>query len=96
MWLPLILGFVGSELRASRWCRNPRASLVWVGEVGKTDTIISLNAEGELVVARNSPKGFAELKRQSIVGESWAHLASSDRYVFARDDKKIVCDRLVP
>ena len=73
--------------------RNPQASLVWVGE---SDEVLALNSEGELVHARFRPEGYSELGRVSVVGETWAHPAYAGPYLFARDDEKIVCVRLVP
>jgi hypothetical protein len=68
--------------------RNPQMNLVWLGE---SDRAIALNALGELLLVRLNPQGFEELSRTKIVGETWAHPALADRFVFARDDEQLVC-----
>jgi outer membrane protein assembly factor BamB len=73
--------------------RNPQASLVWIGD---SNQILALNSDGQLVHARFRPEGYQELGRTPIVGETWAHPAYAGPYVFARDDERIVCVRLVP
>lgn len=72
--------------------RNPQASLVWLGD---SDRAIMLNAEGELVLARLSPKGYSEQSRTKIVGSTWAHPAFAGSRVYARSDTEIVCVELV-
>jgi outer membrane protein assembly factor BamB len=55
---------------------------------------------GELVIARLSPSGYQELSRAKILETTndamgrtvvWSHPAFSNRCVFARNDKEIVC-----
>jgi outer membrane protein assembly factor BamB len=71
--------------------RNPQASLVWLGE---TDRAVALNASGELVLAELTPRGYRELGRAPVVGETWAHPAFAGEHVFARDDTQVVCVRV--
>ena len=58
------------------------------------DKAIALNSAGELVLVRLTPAGYQELARQKIVGETWAHPAYAGPFVYARDDKQLVCWRL--
>jgi outer membrane protein assembly factor BamB len=79
--------------------RNPHASLVWLnGSSG--DRAIILNSEGELILARLSPAGYKEQSRTKIIDSSerspvWAHPAYADSFVYARNDREIVCYSLL-
>ncbi|MES1212980.1 MAG: PQQ-binding-like beta-propeller repeat protein [Singulisphaera sp.] len=73
--------------------RNPQVTMVWLGD---SDRTISLNSEGELVLARFTPDGYQEQSRTKIIGPTWAHPAYAGRHVFARDDAELVCVELVP
>jgi outer membrane protein assembly factor BamB len=68
--------------------RNPHATLVWLGD---SDRAIILNSKGELILARLTPKGYEEHARTKIIGETWAHPAYAGRFVYARDDREMVC-----
>jgi outer membrane protein assembly factor BamB len=71
--------------------QNPHASMVWAG--GERAAMV--NAEGELVLARLSPKGYQELGRVPIIRPTcWAHPAFSGQEVFARNDEELVCVRV--
>jgi outer membrane protein assembly factor BamB len=71
--------------------RNPQATLVGIAG---SDLALCLNAEGELILVRLTPTGVTECWRKKIIGETWAHPAFADRYVFARDDRELVCVEL--
>lgn len=73
--------------------RNPQANLVWL-DAGKTDRVIILNAEGELILARINREGYHETSRAKMIDPTWAHPAFAGHRVFARDDKKLVCIEL--
>jgi outer membrane protein assembly factor BamB len=73
--------------------RNPQVTMVWLGD---SDRTISLNSEGELVLARFTPQGYEEQSRTKIIGPTWAHPAYAGRHVFARDDAELVCVELIP
>jgi hypothetical protein len=58
------------------------------------------NEEGELIIAKMTPKGYEELGRAKMVEPTseyrnrkivWSHPAFSNKCVFARNDKEIVC-----
>lgn len=72
--------------------RNPQATLVWLND---EDRAIALNARGELILARLNPKGYHETARAKIIGDTWAHPAYAGRFVYARDDREMVCVELV-
>jgi len=64
--------------------RNPHASFVWVGD---RDRILSLNAKGELILARVDPKGYREESRAKVLDKDvWGHPAFAGRYLFAKSD----------
>lgn len=73
--------------------RNPQASIVRLGD---SDRILALNANGELVYATISPKGYTEHARAKVIGETWAHPAFAGRRAYARSDTEIVCVELPP
>ncbi len=72
--------------------RNPQANLIWLGD---SDRAIVLNSDGELILARLTPEGYQEQSRTKIIGETWAHPAFADKFVYARSDTGIVCVQLV-
>ncbi len=69
--------------------RNPQCSLVWTDK-GEGE-VLALNAEGELVFLGLSPQGCREYWREQVVGRTWAHPAYSERRIYARDDRSLVC-----
>jgi outer membrane protein assembly factor BamB len=71
--------------------RNPQVSTVWLGD---SNRVIALNAEGELVLARFTPEGYAEDSRAKIIGPNWTHPAYAGKCCFARDDQQLVCVQL--
>jgi hypothetical protein len=83
--------------------RNPHASFVWIND---TDRILGLNSNGELVLARISPKGYDEQSRAKVLsGKVWSHPAFAGRFLYARTDGaeamgkgpfELVCLELTP
>ena len=64
--------------------RNPHASIVWLND---SDRVLALNANGELVLARLTPKGYDELSRtKALNGRVWGHPAFAGRFMFAKTD----------
>jgi outer membrane protein assembly factor BamB len=67
------------------------------------DRFILFNEQGDLIIAKLSPKGYEELSRAHILNPTntmaapkgrrviWSHPAYADRCVFARNDQEIVC-----
>lgn len=51
---------------------------------------IVLNAYGELILARLSPRGYNESSRAKIIGFTWAHPAYAGDRCYARSDTEIV------
>ncbi len=73
--------------------RNPQANLVWLGSGPEA---VALNSDGELVLLRLTPKGYEELARLKVIGETWAHPAFAGPFVFVRDDERLICLRVAP
>jgi outer membrane protein assembly factor BamB len=64
--------------------RNPHASIVWLND---TDRVLALNSDGELVMARLTPKEYAEQSRTKVLkGRAWGHPAFAGRWLFAKTD----------
>jgi outer membrane protein assembly factor BamB len=64
--------------------RNPHASYVWLGN---TDRILAVNSSCELILARLSPKGYAEESRVKLLdGEVWGHPAFARGHLYVRTD----------
>jgi outer membrane protein assembly factor BamB len=58
------------------------------------------NENGDLIIARMTPKGYEELSRAHILEPAnhdtgrpvvWSHPAFANRRLYARNDKEIVC-----
>ncbi|MEM7012533.1 MAG: PQQ-binding-like beta-propeller repeat protein [Verrucomicrobiota bacterium] len=71
--------------------RNPQATFVRLRD---SDEFLVLNANGELIHATITTEGIEEHWREQLIGKTWAHPAYSGEYVFARDDRSIVCTKL--
>src|SRR5262249_21717000 len=64
--------------------RNPHASIVWLGD---SDRVLALNSDGELVLAKLTPKGYDEQSRTKVLGgRAWGHPAFAGRFIFAKTD----------
>ncbi len=73
--------------------------------VPQGDRFVLFNEQGELLIAKLSPKGYEEISRARILEPTtpipafggpgrrviWSHPAFADRCVFARSDEAIVC-----
>jgi outer membrane protein assembly factor BamB len=66
------------------------------GDATQPRRTIILNAEGELILARLSPKGYEESSRAKIIGFTWAHPAFAGNRCYARSDTEIVAVELSP
>jgi outer membrane protein assembly factor BamB len=64
------------------------------------DRYFLFNEQGDLIIAKLTPKGYEEIDRATIIEPTnraqarrvvWMHPAFADRCVFARNDKEIVC-----
>ncbi|MFO0938433.1 MAG: PQQ-binding-like beta-propeller repeat protein [Gemmataceae bacterium] len=58
------------------------------------------NEQGELIIAKMSPKGYAEVDRAKLIEPTnkmagrpvvWTHPAYADKKIFVRNDEKLVC-----
>ena len=81
-----------SQPWAERWAN---AFLVENG-----DRTVLFNEQGELILAKLSPKGYGEVSRAQILKPTnrlagrpvvWSHPAFADKCVFARNDEELVC-----
>jgi outer membrane protein assembly factor BamB len=70
---------------------NPHASVVWTGD-GRA---LILNEKGELIQARLSPEKYEEQGRSKIFDGSWAHPAFAHGCIVVRDDRQILCVKLI-
>jgi outer membrane protein assembly factor BamB len=69
------------------------------------DRIWMFNDQGELIIARLSPKGLEQLGRAQLIapttgqldrgaGVSWSHPAYANKHVFIRNDNELICANL--
>ena len=72
--------------------RNPHASII---QLRDSDRVLVLNSDGDLILARLTPRQYTELSRTRIIEETWAHPACAQRFIFARSDSHIVCRDLL-
>jgi outer membrane protein assembly factor BamB len=74
----------------------------WVNAfiVKHADRFFIHNEQGDLIIARLSPKGYEEISRANLLEPTnwtggryvvWSHPAFANRSVYARNDKEIVC-----
>lgn len=64
--------------------RNPHASFVWIDEGPR---ILSLNSEGEVILAELSGEGYREQSRTKVLtGQVWSHPAFAGQFLYARTD----------
>src|SRR5262249_41777214 len=68
--------------------------------VKNADRFFLFNERGDLIIARLSPKGYAEISRAHLLDPVnkdpgrpvvWSHPAFANRRVYARNDREIVC-----
>jgi outer membrane protein assembly factor BamB len=68
--------------------------------VSQGDRFFLFNDQGDLIIARLTPKGYDEISRAHILEPTnrmanrpvvWSHPAFADRHLYARNDKEIVC-----
>ena len=66
------------------------------------DRFFLFNEQGDLIIAKLSPKGYKEIDRANILAPTntmagqdrpvvWSHPAFANRCVYVRNDKEIVC-----
>ena len=61
------------------------------------DRFILFNEQGDLIIAKLTPKGYDEISRANILAPTtgrpvvWSHPAFANRCVYVRNDKEIVC-----
>lgn len=81
----------------------PRARWATAHFVPNGDKVWIFNEQGELIIAKLSPKGYQEISRVKLIeptpeqlpsrrgGVAWSHPAFANKHVFARNDKEMIC-----
>jgi hypothetical protein len=76
--------------------------------VEQGDRFILFNEQGDLIIAKLTPKGYQEIDRANILVPTntmampkgrrviWSHPAFANRCVYARNDKEIICVSMTP
>lgn len=54
-------------------------------------TLLALTEDGTLVLIEANPKGYKELGRLQVCGNTWSFPAYSDGQIFVRDGREIAC-----
>jgi outer membrane protein assembly factor BamB len=67
------------------------ASLLRTGD----DKLLLLEEAGNLVLLEPDPKGYRELARSKVCGQTWAHPALANGRLYIRDGEELVCLQLV-
>lgn len=84
----------------------PRARWATIHTIHDRGREIMLNDQGDLIFASLSPKGYQELSRAKLIdptlkqlsrrgGVVWSHPAIANGYIFARNDKELICAPLM-
>ena len=67
------------------------------------DRVFIHNEQGELIIAKLSPKGYEEISRAKLIAPTnrvqrrnivWSHPAFANKCVYARNDRQILCASL--
>ena len=70
--------------------------------IPQDDRYFIFNEQGDLIIAKLSPKGYEELDRANIIEPTnsqggrgrkvvWVHPAFANKCIFVRNDKEVVC-----
>jgi len=81
---------------------EPAASERWSNAflIRHADRYFLFNEQGDLIIARLTPKGYEEIDRAHVIDPTntmpgrkvvWMHPAFADRCLFARNDTEVVC-----
>ena len=102
---------VWEDMRATRGAQTPKKiadregpdeSERWSNAflIKHEDRYFLFNEQGDLIIAKLSPKGYEELSRAHIIEPTntggrrkvvWVHPAFADKCVFVRNDKEVIC-----
>src|SRR5947209_12160447 len=102
---------VWDTMQATRGARTPKAiaenpepddkerwSLAFI--IPQGDRYFLFNEQGDLIIAKLSPKGYEEIDRAHVIEPTnraldrrvvWSHPAFANRSLYARNDREIVC-----
>ena len=86
---------------------TPKARWSNIHMVRNGDKVWMFNERGELVIGRLAPDGFHEISRAKLIdptqaqldqrgGVTWSHPAFANKYIYARNDKELLCADLAP
>lgn len=98
----VVTGALSISPSASLHCVEAKTGkVVWTREkVGKyhaclmntsNDKLLLIEEAGNVVMLEPSPKGYQELCRARVSGETWAHPALANGRLFIRDKKDLIC-----
>jgi outer membrane protein assembly factor BamB len=85
----------GTAVKKDRWAN--------IHFINHGDKIWMFNEHGELLITELTPEAFTEISRAKLIepttdqlnrkgtGVTWSHPAFAGKYVFARNDKELVC-----
>jgi outer membrane protein assembly factor BamB len=82
----------GKEIWKKSKIGKYHASLLRTGN----NKLLLLDDAGELALLDPDPRGYKELARSNICGETWAHPALANGKLFVRDRKELIGMELVP
>lgn len=85
----------------------PRARWATVHTIQAGDREIMQNDQGELIFASLNPQGYTEIARTKLLdrtkaqlnrrgGVTWSHPAIANGFIYARNDKELICASLKP
>ena len=63
--------------------------------IGLGDTVLMLNAMGELIHFKANPDAYQEIGRAQVCGKNWCHPAYANGRLVVRDARKLSCVSLV-
>jgi outer membrane protein assembly factor BamB len=77
----------GKELWKKKGVGIYHASLVHTGD----DKLLLLEEKGDLVLLQPNAKGYKELARSHVCGETWAYPALAHGRLYVRDRRELIC-----
>lgn len=90
----VVLRCVDLKTGQEAWRKNKigkyHAALLRTGD----NKLLLLDDGGGLALVDPSPKGYQELARSKICGETWAHPALADGKLYVRDNQELLCLKL--
>jgi outer membrane protein assembly factor BamB len=98
--LELLTGKRIWETHAATSGKSARWGNAFLTPHAETDRVLVFNEQGELIIARLTPKGYDEIDRAKILEPTnkyaqgrpvvWSHPAYANGHVYARNDKEVI------